>query len=76
MRQRLIFFKNVYLKIPKKKIFKILDKKDISYSDFYFLNKLHTKTERTIYKLQHLLSVLERALLKNIYTVKGKKKNA
>lgn len=69
---KLLSFKFVYLRIPRKKILKNLDKHSINIKDHYKYSKLHTKTEQAIYKLQHLSSILERLMLKNTVIKKRK----
>ena len=64
---KLLSFKSIFLKVPRKKILKSLKKDSIDSKEFGFYMHLRTKTQKSIYKAQHLLSILERLLRKNLF---------
>jgi len=63
---KFLSFKSVFFRIPKKKILKALKKDSINSKEYGFFMRLHTKTEKSIFKLRNLSTILERVLRKNL----------
>lgn len=73
-REKRVSFTSIFLKVPRKKIIKALKKDSIDSKEYGFFFSLHTKTQKITNKSEHLRTVLECLLRKNL-TINRKEKN-
>lgn len=62
--KKLLPFTFVFLSVPRKKILKALKSDVLKNKEICNLMRLHKKTQKAIYRLQHLSTVLDRILNK------------